>query len=631
MTRRILSPSRADGPKLRNPLQPGEVKVVDFFDRHLAPGRRIYVQPFLNGLRPDIVLLNPEVGVGVFEVKDWALDTGAYQRVPRGIEVRDQRGNTGLVRDPRAQVELYRREVTQLYCPRLAVRGGIAAVTAGLVFPNVTTATARELVGRNDERLNTWFPVAGADALASGDLATVFPEGLRETSKYMSEDAAEDLRAWLVEPKITKERRRPIKLDAKQRELAGTRTPSGYRRIRGPAGSGKTLVLAERAARLSNLGDDVLVVSFNHTLRNYIADMVVQAGGRRTAITWLGFHAWCQRMLSALDPDVLSNGAWGTQWWLDQGLSKAVEQAFAGAGAEEQALIATYDAILVDEGQDFLPEWWSLLRRVLRPGGEMVLVADVGQEIYRRRSSWTESRMSGSGLTGRWAELEGSYRLPPALGELLRDFLCRFGVTDALPPTPAPAQQAFATSEFRWRQVGPDAIVRAMLSAVDAALIATERFGAGASDVCVLVDEKGLGESLRDELASRGYRLTHIFGDDERASRALKLRFFQETGHIKLTTAHSFKGWEAPLLVVGISHANHELTYASLSRLGGQLDGRSLQVVCSEPKYRDWGSTWPEFLDDATTGARPAAPSPTAPPPAAPQCPPDDGAAAGTR
>ena len=48
------------------------------FDQTLSPDWEVYVQPHLNGLRPDFVLLNPRVGIGVFEVKDWNLDAMHY-------------------------------------------------------------------------------------------------------------------------------------------------------------------------------------------------------------------------------------------------------------------------------------------------------------------------------------------------------------------------------------------------------------------------------------------------------------------------------------------------------------------------------------------------------------------------
>lgn len=65
---RIIDPPRDQFKKLPTPLEAGERKVIDLFDRKLPPKWEIYVQPHLNGLRPDIVLLHPGLGVAVFEV-----------------------------------------------------------------------------------------------------------------------------------------------------------------------------------------------------------------------------------------------------------------------------------------------------------------------------------------------------------------------------------------------------------------------------------------------------------------------------------------------------------------------------------------------------------------------------------
>lgn len=78
MPRRV-SPPVNELDSLPHPLTSGERRVFDFFNTRLAPEWEIYVQPHLNGLRPDFVLLHPRIGVAVFEVKDWSLNDAAYQ------------------------------------------------------------------------------------------------------------------------------------------------------------------------------------------------------------------------------------------------------------------------------------------------------------------------------------------------------------------------------------------------------------------------------------------------------------------------------------------------------------------------------------------------------------------------
>lgn len=75
---RFVSPSKSEFHRLRQPLTLGERKVFEFFDQYLDAEWEIYIQPHLNGLRPDFVLLNPNVGIAVFEVKDWNLDAMSY-------------------------------------------------------------------------------------------------------------------------------------------------------------------------------------------------------------------------------------------------------------------------------------------------------------------------------------------------------------------------------------------------------------------------------------------------------------------------------------------------------------------------------------------------------------------------
>ena len=89
--------------------------------------------------------------------------------------------------------------------------------------------------------------------------------------------------------------------------------------------------------------------------------------------------------------------------------------------------VTKYDALLVDEGQDFNLDWWNVLRKAIRPGGEYILVADETQDLYERAQYWTDRTMSGAGFpNGRWAHLTASYRLPPKLIPLLRDFISTF-------------------------------------------------------------------------------------------------------------------------------------------------------------------------------------------------------------
>lgn len=250
---RVICPPRSDLHLLRTPLTAGELRVLDFFDEYLPDGWEIYIQPHLNGLRPDFVLLHPHAGIAVFEVKDWDLDAMTYflrqEEDSPSLWCRDTGGKNFRQKDePTAKVVRYKREIMNLYCPRLGIRAGEApqiksTVTAGVLVPTATTGRIQGLLHPIREHLGLlggsepYHPLAGGDALDAGDLGTVFPWGRRTTSKWMTPELARDLRAWLVEPDAAAAQRDPLPLNPRQRELATSRTATGYRRVRGPAGA----------------------------------------------------------------------------------------------------------------------------------------------------------------------------------------------------------------------------------------------------------------------------------------------------------------------------------------------------------------------------------------------------------
>ena len=52
----------------------GEEIVLKFLKKNLNSDWEIYSQPHLNGSKPDIICLNPKIGIIILEVKNWQLD-----------------------------------------------------------------------------------------------------------------------------------------------------------------------------------------------------------------------------------------------------------------------------------------------------------------------------------------------------------------------------------------------------------------------------------------------------------------------------------------------------------------------------------------------------------------------------
>lgn len=617
---RIIEPPLEDHRTLRQPLTKGESIVLDFFNKRLPPEWEIYVQPHLNGLRPDFVLLNPNVGIAVFEVKDWNLDAMEYYRERDNFGYEVLCANDGERRfsvqnkNPATQVNRYRNEISQLYCPRLSSKGGFAAVTAGVIFPFADSKRVRSLLepflqlGEN-EKYKAYQPISGIRELGDGDLYAVFPESSREDSKFMTPALADDLRGWLVEPDFSKTQRQPLELDKNQQMLADTRTDSGYRRIKGPAGSGKSLILAARAAKLADEGKSVLIVTYNITLWHYLRDTVVR--GLKTAkslqnISFSHFHYWCKGVCYDAGWDEVYDGLFSNlpksgesrqrelTRLLEEVLPALAIRAMAEPGAQR------YDAVLVDEGQDYHPSWWAALRTACKPGGEMVLVADATQDVYGTAKAWTEEVMTGAGFPGgRWAQLGVSYRLPPDMLNLATAFAERFLPGDTADiPQPEQGSLALYPCNLRWVQCEVAEAQELCVRAIISLMHQSGKAGLANADITLLTANMALGKRVVIDLEEFGPRVVQTFSGDKREQRRAKMGFYMGDARVKATTLHSFKGWETRALVIHVDHAESPeslaLIYAGLTRLKRSVEGSWLTVVCSAPALKEYGETWPQ-------------------------------------
>ncbi len=127
---RIVSPPLDEIVALRTPLEEGERRVLDFFLANLSPQWEVYVQPHLNGLRPDFVLLNPRIGIAVFEVKNWNLTAMRYwvddNHTPPKLMGNDgQRDFSLAASDPVSKIRFYKEMIEELFCPRMNTTGAL--------------------------------------------------------------------------------------------------------------------------------------------------------------------------------------------------------------------------------------------------------------------------------------------------------------------------------------------------------------------------------------------------------------------------------------------------------------------------------------------------------------------------
>ncbi len=146
--------------------------------------------------------------------------------------------------------------------------------------------------------------------------------------------------------------------------------------ISGGAGTGKTLLALEKAKRLAQEGLDVLLTCFNRPLADHLKKSSAGVEHLRVA----SFHQLCYQYATEAGIPLAPPGAeHRAPEYFDKTMPEALLKAL-------DTIETRFDAIVVDEGQDFLESWWVPLQFCLTDSDRGILYVfhDDNQHIYRR-------------------------------------------------------------------------------------------------------------------------------------------------------------------------------------------------------------------------------------------------------
>lgn len=144
--------------------------------------------------------------------------------------------------------------------------------------------------------------------------------------------------------------------------------------VTGVAGSGKTLLAVDQARRFAEEGLKTLFACFNRGLANWVASTVPEALSPQ--LTVRHFHGLCRDLVPKAGMPFVPDGDDPTTYWSVDAPSLLTEAA--------SKLGVRYDAIVVDESQDFKELWWSALRELQSDpeNGHFFLFGDPYQNLF---------------------------------------------------------------------------------------------------------------------------------------------------------------------------------------------------------------------------------------------------------
>lgn len=567
---------------------PGEERLYRFLQAALRPDSIFlaWYAPDVEGREPDFIIFSPDSGLIVLEVKDWTTDQIA-EADPKHVRLMAGK-HERQVKNPQVQVREYVNTIMHKLStdavlssklmagkPGLPVNGGVALVNmtrqafhdAGLdaVLPE------ERVLFLDDVHPHSFYCNDPSGQSLRQFLRTAFPPHF---PFHITDKQLHRLRAVLFPVVRIDVPRRGLALEAAhehvaaldqaQEQLARAFT-TGKRLVRGPSGSGKTLVLAHQASYLPRSNAKVrrvLLTCFNLSLANYMHRLLTakQTPYGPDAVEVVPFYDLCGRIL--LDP-----------------VSHSDEKVYYEVVVEEARAILSdergvhwrgrYDAILVDEGQDFTTDMATVLLALLHPEhGVLTVAQDEHQALYTKGAVWKT-------LVPDIKEcpLHASYRNSVQISRYVAQ---RLGLPCderllAGPQGPEPQEHVFAT---------PDALC-AYVAETAARLV---REGCPMSDVAVIYASRKLGawdnvpERLREALEQHGL-MVNWAAEDARAKR----RYDITTDSVTLSTVHSVKGMDyAHVLLVGMPPFHmggtgyaEKLAYVGMTRarLGLELCG----------------------------------------------------------
>ncbi|MEA5096577.1 hypothetical protein SDC9_79901 [bioreactor metagenome] len=406
----------------------GELELLLFLEKMLDDSFEVYFNPYMNGDRPDILIMRKGYGVMIMEVKDWNLDL--YELSDKKHWILKQ--NNSILKSPIQQALKYKDNLFELHIESLLEKKikdirKFNIVSCAVYFHNANENQINRLLVdpyKNDRKYQDFLKynieLIGRDNLNELDFNLMLKRRYMKAEKesfLFTEDLYNSFKRFLNPPIHMKEDGVDLFYSSKQREII-YESDKKQQRIKGVVGSGKTTVLAARAVQAykriskNKFNTQILILTYNITLKNFIHDKISMV---REDFPWevfviSNYHLFINSQLNNLGipfekdkiTDLEANYYSNKKLFL-----------------EHKSKIKTYDAIFIDEIQDYKRPWMEIIKECfLSEGGEYVLFGDVKQNIY---SNPTEQKDVSTNVKG-VVELKRCFRSDFKIKDLAIEF-----------------------------------------------------------------------------------------------------------------------------------------------------------------------------------------------------------------
>lgn len=628
-----IFPSLEEIKKLKVQPTKGESYLLNYLIKNLAEEIEIYFQPFLNGDMPDIILMQKNIGVAIIEVKDWNL---SLYKVDEKNNWFLKKKNTSI-KSPFQQVYSYRDNLFNLHINGLLKTKVLnphffGRIKTYVYFHNASkndnqsfykqifddykneeqkyhddfkskelqyTEYIKKLDSVKKRKSNieqdVRYSMIGNDNIAKIMLPL-------DTSNLFTESIYKEFHRYLQPPTHTFEQGIEFKYTKKQNKLIESKFI--HQKIKGVAGSGKTVVLAKRAVNAHKRHDGrVLILSYNITLGRYIHDRISDV---REEFNWGNFyitnyHQCVKQLLNNIGvkieiPENIQNiinsisDDEEKEIYIDNYFE---EKYFSNSKLFESHKdeIHKYKSIFVDEIQDYKTEWIKIIRAYfLEEDGEMVLFGDEKQNIYDRELD-TEKKIKIVQGFGTWEALNKSIRHKNdgRILSLAKHFQKTFFTgkyeidrDEESLRTPSLSLDLYKVQHYQKDKYDTDTNLEKLVESIFNEL---QSYHIHQDDIVILGSKISFLKQI-DYLFRTKYKIKTLTtfeakeiektnkNDMLNIRKFKKIAFNNHSGKLKISTIHSFKGYEADVVFLIVDEGNKyeklddnpEMIYAGITR-----------------------------------------------------------------
>ena len=535
-----------------DPISAAERKLFEAFREALADdfvvfhGVRVHGRGRRGGVRDreiDFLIAHPEHGLLALEVKGGRIRVDGRDRQWTSIDGRDE---VHKIRDPFEQVRQANYDLLAFLQNSAELQSHPFSLWYGVALPDVDVdgdlgpgAPRAITLDRRDILPANVAAAVGRvyDYYRETGLRPPGTRGIQALKRVLARD-------WFLLPyaatEFLEEEAQFVQLTEQQYQLLEMLSQHDRALIAGCAGSGKTMLAVEKARRLAARGRRVLLTCYNTGLGNWLKRSQPIDG-----VTIGHFHSLAATFIRqaggefpARDPQMPENEYWHEL--LPNMMLDATDKL-----TEEQK----YDAIIVDEGQDFRDTFWEPLLFTLKDPdrGGLYIFYDDCQRIYSQ---------DGFPLDGLPLRLSRNLRSTYEIGtEVARYYR---GPGEMIAAGPKSGRKV--TILKIGRQTDPEALLRWELERL-------REGGVRAADIVMLTRHK-------DE-SKTSWRHRMPIGDFELVrSDTIKMT----DRRILVSTIHGFKGLERQVVILAEleemdtgAAEDMQLLYVALSRAKNQV------------------------------------------------------------